>query len=83
MLIDHQFEFFVRPSNAGNFYIAILCEGPENITRLLGTVIMARGEILQKAQDGQLQVVGMSMDFLCLSTANFIDYHDRNIMSNC
>ena len=83
MLIDHKSEFFVRPSTAGNFYIAILREGPEDITRLLGSVDMAREEILQKAQDEQLQVVGMSMNFLCLSTANFIDYHDRNIMSNC
>ena len=83
MLIDHKSEFFVRPSNAGNFYIAILREGPEDITRLLGSVDMAREEILQKAQDEQLQVVGMSMNFLCLSTANFIDYHDRIIMSNC
>ena len=71
MLIDLKIEFSVRPSNVWSFYIAILREGPEDITRLLGTVSMARGEVLTKAQDAQLQVVGMWMNFLHISTANF------------
>ena len=59
MPIHHKIEFSIRPSNVWNFYIALLREGPEDITRLLGTINMARGEILTKAQDAQCQVVGM------------------------
>ena len=70
MLIGCKIKSLIRPSNIWNFYIAILREKPENVTRLLGTVDMARGEILQKAQDGQLQVVGMLTNLLCISAAN-------------
>ena len=48
-----------RPSDISNFFIAVLCEGPESVTHLLGTVNMTRGEILTKAKDEQFQVVGM------------------------
>ena len=54
MLIDQKSEFSVRPSNICNFYIAILHEGHKDITQLLAIVNMARGEILTKAQDGQI-----------------------------